>query len=132
MDLFYRISADAVVVLHFAYVAFVVLGLVAILVGLVRQWRWTRNFWFRALHLFAILFVVAEALLGITCPLTSWESVLREKAGQSGYTRTFIQHWLHKVLFYDAEPWIFATLYTVFGLLVLAAWLHDRSGNRGA
>ncbi len=123
----YLLLADAVLIVHFSIVAFIVFGFLAILSGKLLGWNWIRNRVFRGVHLLAIGIVVLQAWVGRICPLTAWESVLREKAGQSGYTGTFIQHWLHKVLFYDVEPWIFATLYTVFGLLVLASWLHDRS-----
>ena len=44
------ILADIVVVIHFAYVAFVVLGLVAVLMGYVFKWNWVRNRWFRLTH----------------------------------------------------------------------------------
>jgi len=73
MSVLYRLAADAVVIVHVAYVAFVAVGLLAILLGLVCRWRWVRNFWFRSLHLLAILVVAAEAVCGITCPLTTWE-----------------------------------------------------------
>ena len=43
----YRFLADAVLAVHFAYVAFVVLGMAAILLGIALGWRWVRNFWFR-------------------------------------------------------------------------------------
>ena len=69
MATFYRLAADAVVLVHFSYVAFVVVGLAAILLGLARRWGWVRNVWFRSLHLLAILVVAAEAVCGITCPL---------------------------------------------------------------
>ena len=128
----YLLLADAVLIVHFSIVAFIVFGFLAILSGKLLGWNWIRYRVFRGVHLLAIGIVVLQAWVGRICPLTTWESVLREKAGQPGYARTFIQHWLHKVLFYDVEPWIFATLYTVFGLLVLASWLHDRSGNGGA
>ena len=62
MSVLYRLAADAVVIVHYAYVAFVAVGLLAILLGLVCGWRWVRNFWFRSLHLLAILVVAAEAV----------------------------------------------------------------------
>ena len=123
MPLFYRIAADTIVVMHFAYVAFVVLGLAAILIGLARDWRWTRNPVFRSLHLLAILFVVAEAVLGITCPLTTWEQSLRTLAGGEAYQGDFIANWVHNALFYDAEPWVFTLAYSLFGLAVLATFI---------
>jgi hypothetical protein len=53
-------------------------------------------------------------------------------AGESSYSQTFIAYWLHKILFYQAEPWVFTTIYTVFGLLVLICWLatwRDRKNS---
>ena len=119
----YRILADLVVVLHFAFVAFVVVGLVLILIGLGLRWGWIRNLWFRVVHLLAIGLVAVQAWFGITCPLTTWENALRDAAGQSVYTETFIARWMHKVLFFQAEPWVFTLAYTLFGLAVLAGFL---------
>ncbi|MFW2403549.1 MAG: DUF2784 domain-containing protein [Gammaproteobacteria bacterium] len=114
--------ADAVLVVHFAFVAFVVLGFLLMLVGLAAHWRWVRNRTFRIAHLCAIGVVVAQAWLGKICPLTVWENELRRRAGQDAYAETFVQHWLHELLFYDAEPWVFTAIYTVFGVLVLLVW----------
>ncbi len=50
----YRLTADFVVVVHFAFVTFVVLGLLLALVGGVRRWEWVRGVRFRAIHLMAI------------------------------------------------------------------------------
>jgi len=35
---------------------------------------------------------------------------------------SFVQHWLHRWMFFDAEPWVFATIYTAFGASVAIAW----------
>jgi len=43
--------ADIVLVVHFAFVLFVVGGLVLIWIGVVLRWAWVRNFWFRVAHL---------------------------------------------------------------------------------
>jgi hypothetical protein len=118
-----RLLADLIVVFHAAYVSFVVFGLVAILVGAVFRWEWVRNFWFRALHLTAIGIVVAEALVGMTCPLTDWEKWLRQSAGQASYPGDFLGYWAHRLIFYQAEPWVFTVIYVVFGLAVLAAFV---------
>ena len=123
MQLFYRIAADVMVVFHFAYVAFVVVGFLLVLIGIVRRWRWTRNLWFRALHLTAILIVAAEAVLGITCPLTVWENAFRRMAGDATYHGAFLAEWVHELLFYQAPPWVFTTAYVLFGLAVLATFL---------
>lgn len=115
--------ADLILVTHALFVAFVVLGLVAILLGGYRRWGWVRNGWFRVIHFLAIGIVMAESWLGLICPLTEWESRSREAAGGSAYASSFIQHWLHEILFYDFAPWVFTVTYTVFGILVLLAWL---------
>ena len=51
----WRVMADIVVAVHAAYVAIVVVGFAAILIGSAAQWRWVRNFYFRAAHLAMVL-----------------------------------------------------------------------------
>lgn len=119
----YAIAADLVVAAHFAYVAFVILGLLVVAIGGLRGWQWVRNLWFRTAHLAAIAIVVAESWLGITCPLTTWENALRRRAGQETYRGDFIGTWLHDVLFFELAPDAFTTLYTAFGAAVLASWV---------
>ena len=122
----YRFLADAIVAVHFAYVAFVVVGMAAILVGIVLRWSWVRNFWFRAVHLLLIGIVVAESLCRIICPLTDWEKQLREASGESIEEGSFIGRWAHDLLFIDFSkfsPSVFAVCYVVFGLAVLAVFV---------
>lgn len=114
--------ADAVLVLHVAIVLFVVGGLLLVVGGNLAGWRWVNHWWLRLLHLAAIGFVVAEAWLGVTCPLTTWEMALRLAAGQQAYAGGFLQHWLHRLLYWDAPAWVFTLAYTLFGLAVAAAW----------
>jgi hypothetical protein len=119
----YKIVADVVVVLHAAYVSFVIFGQLAILTGILCRWAWVRNARFRWLHLIAISIVVVESLLGIVCPLTTLEDWLRARAGQTGYRGDFVGHWVHAVLFYDAPAWVFTLVYTAFGLMVVATFI---------
>jgi hypothetical protein len=119
MSFLYRALADVVVLAHACYVSFVVFGQLAILVGLLLKWNWVRNLTFRVVHLAAILVVVLEAWWGITCPLTTWEEELRERAGETAERGDFIARWVHHVLFYDFPPWIFTTAYSLFGAVVL-------------
>jgi len=84
--------ADLILLIHFSYVLFVVLGLVVIWLGFFLHWAFVRNFWFRLVHLLAIGYVVAEALGGVICPLTIWENQLRVKAGGGVYQGTFMEH----------------------------------------
>ena len=115
--------ADAVLLLHALYVAFVVGGLLLILAGWWRGWAWTRHFWFRWLHLAAIGFVVLETWFGVPCPLTVLESRLRMLAGAPGYATSFIGHWLQRLIFYQAPAWAFIGLYTAFALLVVIVFI---------
>jgi hypothetical protein len=116
----YRLLADAVVVVHTLYVAFIALGLLVILLGAIAGWRWVRNPWFRGAHLAAIAIVCVQALAGIMCPLTTLENALRQRAGQRGYPGDFIGHWAHELIFMEAEPWVFTTVYLGVGLITLA------------
>ena len=126
----YILAADVLLITHTLFVAFVVLGLVAIYLGFWLSWGWVRNFWFRALHLGGMGFVVLESWAGVICPLTIWEMQLREKAGQATYAGSFIQHWLQSLLYYEAPDWVFMIIYTVFGSLVLASWFIVRPRRR--
>lgn len=120
------VLADLVLALHVAFVAFVVLGLVLVLLGGWRHWHWVRNPVFRALHLLAIVFVVAQTWLEQVCPLTTLEMALRAQGGAPVYAGSFIGHWLQALLYYQAPNWVFAIVYTVFALMVLAAWTWVR------
>jgi hypothetical protein len=122
----YRILADAVLYLHAGFVLFVVAGLLLVLAGGTLGWRWVRNRRFRILHLIAIGVVVLQAWLGVLCPLTRIEVVLRARAGEAVYSGSFIAYWVERLLYYDAPPWVFSSLYTVFGVLVIASWLWVR------
>ena len=118
----YQLIADAVLLLHFAVVVFVVGGLLAVVAGNLQGWRWANDLKFRVAHLVAIGVVVVQAWLGRLCPLTVLESWLRAQAGEVPYSKSFIEHWAQQVLFYEAPFWVFTAAYTVFGLLVAIAW----------
>jgi hypothetical protein len=118
----YRVLADLVLLLHAAFVVFVIVGLVLIILGGWRGWRWVRNPWFRLAHLLAIGVVVTQAWLGVLCPLTTLEMTLRIRAGEAVYPGSFIAHWLETLLYYRAPAWVFTLCYTLFGLLVIASW----------
>lgn len=102
--------ADALLVAHFAIAGFIVGGLVFVWIGAALGWGWVRNPWFRYLHLAAIVFVAAEALVGMACPLTVWEDLLR------GGTRpeSFIGRWVRRLLFYEAPEWVFTAAYAAW------------------
>lgn len=118
--------ANSVLVVHAFFVTFVTGGLLLTVVGLLRGWRWARNFWFRLVHLVAVIGVVVQTWLGLDCPLTTLEHSERIRAGQAGYPDGFIATWLHRAIFYDAEPQVFTVAYTLFGMLVIATWIWGR------
>ena len=120
----YQFLADAVLALHVGIVVFVVGGLAVIVAGNLLGWRWVNRPWLRIAHLLAIAIVVAEAWTGLACPLTSLEMWLRVKARAAAYTGGFIEHWLQRVLYYDAPAWAFTLAYTLFGLAVAATWWY--------
>lgn len=120
----YQLLADVVLVLHFGIVVFVVGGLFCILLGNARGWPWVNGWGFRLVHLLAIAVVVALSWLGKVCPLTMLESWLRVQAGGAGYRKSFIEHWVQAMLYYEAPFWVFVLAYTLFGLAVLLAWWY--------
>jgi membrane protein implicated in regulation of membrane protease activity len=128
----YQALADAVLVLHAGVVLFVVLGLPAVVIGNRCGWSWANSLWWRLAHLAAIAVVVLQAWLGRHCSLTLLESALRVRAGQSAYERSFIEHWLQRLLYHEVPLWAFAVVYTGFGLLVAWAWWRypPRRGKR--
>ena len=119
----YALLADIIVVIHFGYVSFVVVGLLVILLGGLLRWRFIRNFWFRAVHLTMILIVVVESLIGMPCPLTIWEYDLRMAAGQNVSDVSFMARLIHHLMFFDFPPIVFTVGYCLFGLAVLGSWL---------
>jgi len=116
---FYRFLADVLVAIHAVWVAVVVFGLVAILIGAWLRWRWIRNIWFRVIHLGMIGLVVFETVFDLPCPLTVWEDQLRQAAGQTVQQGSFIGRFIHNLIFYDFPPWVFTVAYCVFGAVVL-------------
>ncbi len=119
----YSLLADAVGLVHAAFVQCVAAGLLVILLGAGLGWGWVRNFWFRTGHLLAIGVVVAQALLGVLCPLTTLEKRLRIAAGDATYPGSFVAYWAHRLIFYDAPTWVFTVCYCLFGAVVLATLL---------
>ena len=108
--------ADVILVVHFGIVLFIVGGLIAVWIGAGLGWRWVHNRWFRYLHLGAIGFVAAEALLGIACPLTVWEDLARGGVR----AESFVGRWVRRVMFYEAPEWVFTVAYVAWTLATLA------------
>lgn len=126
--------ADLVLALHAGVVLFVVGGLALVVAGNLRGWAWVNGRGFRLAHLAAIAVVAAQAWLGAACPLTTLEMALRARANAATYEGSFVEHWLQRLLYWEAEPWVFTLAYTLFALAVAAAWWRfppRRRGQRG-
>jgi hypothetical protein len=76
--------ADAIVVLHLAYIAFIPLG------GFL-AWRWR---WVAVPHIAAVVIGLTSITVGFDCPLTTWEQSLRRRGGQRPYRDGFVAHYL--------------------------------------
>ena len=125
----FQALANGVLVAHVALVAFVVGGLACIIAGNLLGWRWVNRMGFRVAHMTAIVVVIAESWARIACPLTTLESWLRARAGSTAYSGGFIEHWLQRLLFYEAPWWVFAAAYSAFGVLVAATWWYYPPGR---
>jgi hypothetical protein len=122
--------ADMLMLIHFAFIAFVILAQCLIMFGYHRQWRWATNRTMRGIHLACVLYVVVQTWAGQWCPLTVLENRYRAAAGQETYRSSFIQDGVGRLIYYDAPLWVFSVVYTSFGILVLAYWiLVERQGK---
>ena len=85
----YRILADIVVILHAAFIVFVIAGGLLVL-------RWQRLRW---IHIPMVMWAAAVELAGGPCPLTPLENRLRHLAGEAVYRGGFIEHYLWPVIY---------------------------------
>jgi uncharacterized protein DUF2784 len=114
--MFFRISADVVVVVHFAFAMFAVLG--GFLVLRRKRWAW--------LHVPAMLWAALIEFADWMCPLTWLEDWLRERGGRTPYSGDFVEHYLMPVMYPDQ---LTRSLQIALGLLVVVvnaviyAWL---------
>jgi hypothetical protein len=119
----WRILADAVLVLHLAFIAFAVLGGL-----LVRRWPWVA--W---LHLPAAVWAAGIAFLGAICPLTPLENRLRAMGGEAGFSGGFVEHYLTALIYPEGLTRFVQVALGAFVLAVnVAAYLSVwRSRPRG-
>jgi hypothetical protein len=103
--------ADAIVVIHLAYLAFIPLG------GLVAL-RWPRVIW---AHLAAAAIGVLSITVGFDCPLTTWEQSLRRRGGQRPYTDGFVDHYLTGRVYPHGYEW---AVQVTFGACIVASYVY--------
>lgn len=118
--------ANVILIVHFLYVSFVLGGFILIWIGYWAHWSWVRHRTFRLLHVGSIGLVAAEAVFGVTCPLTVLEDALRPESYGSG----FIEYWLHQLLFYTAPAHVFTAIYLAFFSLVVLTWFLVKPNPR--
>ena len=117
--MFYRIAADLVLALHLGFIAFVVLGGLLIL-----RYRWVAY-----VHVPAAVWGAFIEITGRICPLTIWENSFRQSAGESGYSESFVEHYLLPVIYpagltRSIQFWIAACVIVVN--VVIYVWLLYR------
>ena len=103
----YRLLADFVLIVHAAFVAFVLLGALLLL-------RWPRVAW---VHVPVVLWAAGIEFLGGICPLTPLENHWRRLAGEEGYPGDFVEHYIVSLLYPDG---LTRTVQVVLGLFALA------------
>jgi hypothetical protein len=103
----FRLAADILVVVHLAFILFVVLG------GFL-AWRWHRLVW---VHAPAAVWGALIEIAGWICPLTPWEVALRQRAGQAGYQSGFIEHYVMPIVY---PPGLTPSVQLLLGGFVIA------------
>jgi hypothetical protein len=121
-----RIAADTVLVLHFAFVVFVVLGGALVL-------RWPRLAW---IHLPAVIWGALVEVNGWICPLTPLEVALRRASGEAGYAGDFLEHYLVALLYPEgltrATQIILASVVVAISVVIYTAALLRSRRYRGS
>lgn len=102
----YRVAADLLVLLHLAFVIFVVAG------GLT-AFKWPCMM---LLHIPAAGWGAIIEYKGWICPLTPWENNLRKLAGEEGYTEGFIEHYILQIVY---PPGLTRDMQTTLGTIVI-------------
>jgi hypothetical protein len=121
----YRVLADLIVLVHLAYIVYVLAG-----AALVRRWGWT--VW---PHFAAVAWGIYVAGWNRICPLTPLEVSLRVRAGGAGYAGGFVEHYLIPVIYPSA---LTPSIQTAEAVLVVAvnaalyAWVWRARRRRAA
>ena len=117
----HRIGADALLLLHLGFILFALLG------GLLALWRPRAML----LHLPTAGWAIFVELADRGCPLTRWEQLLRARAGDTGYSEGFIEHYLLPLLYPDwltlPVQYVLAGVVVLFNLAVYGwVWFQRR------
>jgi hypothetical protein len=103
----YRILADLLVIVHLAFILFVVCG------GLLVLWRK----WMVLIHLPTVAWGAMIEFLNWACPLTVWEQHLQKAGGEAGYSGNFIDHYLLPIIY---PAGLNETMQFMLGIIVIS------------
>jgi hypothetical protein len=110
--------ANLTAAVHLAYFGAVVVGFVCIAFG-PPDWTWTRNVWFRLLHLIAIAIVVVEDAGAFSCPLNNLEWRLRTSANGTREASAGVGGLLDQLLFHAISGRVLNNLWWAFAALAV-------------
>ena len=116
---FYKWAAEAVVLLHFSWIVFVVTG--AFFLWRTRRWKYV--------HLAALLYSLAIEIWGWICPLTYLEQWLWVRAGVESYEGSFITYYLEKIIYLRAPQWLLVSAVAVLLIVTLVLYFWPRNRN---
>jgi hypothetical protein len=122
------VLAQAVLAVHLAVIAFNIVGLIAIPLGVALGWRWVRGRWWRLAHLASWAVVAVQAALGRACFLTLWQDDLSGATAQP----PLIERWVERAIYWPLPIWVFAAIYLALFALVVAMWWLVPVGRRSA
>jgi len=109
----YVAAAEAVVLVHFAWIVFVVTGAV----WLRRHSRW------RLVHLLTVIYSVGIETFRWICPMTYLEQALWRRAGEEAYREAFLTHYLEKLIYAPVPQWLLVLLtVTVLAVTLVLYW----------
>lgn len=115
--------ADALVIIHFLWVIFMIGGVALTAVGLIIRPLLQAGGW-RLLHLGGMLFAALLSMGGWLCPLTRWEYALRSAAGQPvGSNEGFVIRLANRLIFPDLDGRTLAALTVAAGVFVLVVFV---------
>jgi hypothetical protein len=104
--MWYRTSADLVMVIHLLFIGFIVGGVFL-------SWPWP---WIILVHIPAVVYGALIEFAGFRCPLTALENDLRVRAGEAGYSGGFVEHYLVRIIY---PPGLTRGMQIGLGLFVL-------------
>lgn len=112
------LMATALLAVHLLVIAFNVIGLAVVPIGVWRRWAWVRAPLWRIVHALSLAIVAVQALLGRACILTLWQERLQGRATAV----PMIQQWVDRLVYWPLPMAFFTVLYVLVFIAVLLLW----------